>query len=147
MTTTITKSTQVSLPTFLFSIFCVHAYILIFSNLFSKSSCHNLWFVPFDVHWLIQGGARDTSTPPVHILSFSCSFQQKNMQNNSTFGSWCIPLRKILDPPLMLILNNSLLYWSNILMNLSPLVKLTTIERIKILYNKLCKIIWVIFSK
>ena len=38
----------------------------------------------------------------VQFFSFSCSFGQK-MQNNSTFGSWCTPLRKILDPPLVAI--------------------------------------------
>ena len=28
-------------------------------------------------------------------------FSAKNMQNDSTFGSWRTPLRKILDPPLL----------------------------------------------
>ena len=39
-------------------------------------SCHN--------HWRIQEGAGDA--PQVKILSFSCSFRQKKLQNNPTLG-------------------------------------------------------------
>ena len=45
-------------------------------------------------------GASGTRPRGVQILSFSCSFRQKNLENNSTFGSWRTLLRKILDPPL-----------------------------------------------
>ena len=54
-------------------------------------------------HWRIQRGP-----PMVQILSFSCSFWQKKLKNNSTFGSW-----RILDPPLCLHLRlvELLLLW------------------------------------
>ena len=43
--------------------------------------------------------------PGVQILSFSCSFRQKYLKNNSTFGSWRTPPPgKILDPPLLEVL-------------------------------------------
>ena len=38
-------------------------------------------------HYQIQG----CTAPGVQILSFSCSFRQKNLNNNSTFGSWHTP--------------------------------------------------------
>ena len=54
------------------------------------------------VHWRIQGGRQERAPPlGVQILSFSCSFRQKKLKNNSTFGSWRTPLGKILDPPLV----------------------------------------------
>ena len=38
--------------------------------------------------------------PGVQILPFSCSFQQKQLQNNTKLGVGAPHLRKILDPPL-----------------------------------------------
>ena len=51
-------------------------------------------------HWRIQGGRE--GRPPVQILSFSCSFQQKKINKHTHFGSWrSPPPGKILDPPLL----------------------------------------------
>ena len=41
------------------------------------------------VHWRIQGGRQERAPPwGAQILSFSCSFRQKKLKNNRTFGSW-----------------------------------------------------------
>ena len=46
-------------------------------------------------------GAPGTRASPGGPNSFIfMQFSAQNMQNNSTFGSWRTPLRKILDPPL-----------------------------------------------
>ena len=54
----------------------------------------------------LRGGARDAPPPPPppgsKLFHFHAAFG-KNLKNNSNFGSWCIPLRKILDPPLITI--------------------------------------------
>ena len=34
----------------------------------------------------MEGGARDAPSLGVQILSFSCSFRQKNLQNNPNLG-------------------------------------------------------------
>ena len=50
-----------------------------------------------------SNGVPGTRTPlGLQILSFSCSFRQKNLQKNSNLGVGA-PLGKILDPPLTLI--------------------------------------------
>ena len=51
-----------------------------------------------------KGGRQGRAPPPggVQILSFSCSFREKKLKNNSTFGSWRTSLGKILDPPLIM---------------------------------------------
>ena len=40
------------------------------------------------------GGGRQGRPLGVQILSFSCSFRQKNLKSNSTFGSWRTPSGK-----------------------------------------------------
>ena len=55
----------------------------------------------FRVGWYTLADLRGApGTPPgVQILSFSCSFRQKNLQNNPNLGIGAPPLGKILDPP------------------------------------------------
>ena len=48
--------------------------------------------------------------PGVQILSFSCSFRQTKLKNNSTFVS-CFPLGKILDPPVISLICSLLHKW------------------------------------
>ena len=56
---------------------------------------------PGSTHWRIQGGgARDARPPGSKFFHFHAVFGKK-LKNNSTFGSWCTPLGKILDPPLL----------------------------------------------
>ena len=66
------------------------------------------------VHWRIQGGAPGTRAPPgVKILSFSCSFRQ-NICKIIGFWELAHPLRKILDPPLLLPGLKIVLYWLSV---------------------------------
>ena len=50
-----------------------------------------------------KGGARDARPPGPNSFIFM-QFSAKKLKNNSTFGSWRIPLGKILDPPLGIII-------------------------------------------
>ena len=53
-----------------------------------------------------KGGARDVQPPPPgpKFFHFHAAFGKK-LKNNSTFGSWRNALGKILDPPLVSLLN------------------------------------------
>ena len=46
----------------------------------------NIWINKCVIHWRIQGGAPGTRPPGVQILSFSCSFRQKNWKIIALLG-------------------------------------------------------------
>ena len=53
----------------------------------------------------LRGGARNAPPPGVPNSFIFMQFSGKKLKNNSTIGSWCTPLGKILDPPLHLVAN------------------------------------------